>query len=205
MPKASKRAIVVLAGGFSRGADGNWHSSPFGQLADVSISGSYVRIIATYLLWRQNQSAMIVTSGGRAEGDKVFPPGLSTSLIMKEELKELGIPETVILEKDQSGNTYQQLCAIASMAIEHRWLEVGIVSSRFHLPRVQAMVECLDELEALKAIVKYVSAEDVVLAVEPDKWRKQIEDAYRSPEFAEIIVGEECGTAQVRAGTYRLL
>ena len=174
----------------------------FGEKDDISVSGSYVRVVAASLLWHKNSSAVIVLSGGRGQANTVFPPGLFLSTIMKKELEDIGIPESIIMEENQSGNTYQQLTAILSMATRHHWSEVQIVSNRFHLPRIQAMVECLEPLIPLRSIVFYVSAEEVVLAAEPKKWREQIDAAYASVEFAEIISNEARGTAQVRSGEY---
>lgn len=200
----NRKVIVVLAGGVSRGGALGWRSSVFGEKADISIAGSYVRVAAAALLWRQDPSAVIVTSGGRGQADTVFPPGLSLSTIMKQELAELGVPASVILEESRSGNTYQQLLAIVELATQNHWLDISIVSSRFHLPRIQAMVECLSGLEVLRPITSYIPAEDVVLAAEPDKWREPINTAYGSDEFAEIISSEERGTAQVRSGEYKV-
>lgn len=198
-----KRAIVILAGGFSRGGKLGWRSSVFGEKADASISGSYIRILAAAYLWRRDPSVTVVTSGGKGEV-KNLSLGVFLSTIMKHELIELGVPESVILEENRSNNTYQQLRAIAEMVERHHWSEVRIISNRFHLPRIQAMIECLSGMERLKDISQYVSAEEVMLAEEPEKWQSQIDAAYASSEFAEIIANEKRGTDQIRFSEYRI-
>lgn len=203
MGNLSKKAITVLSGGLNRGGKFGWQSSAFNEPADVSVPGSYVRMAAAACLWHRGQSAVVVTLGGRGEANEVLPPGLSFSTIMREELKELGVPESMILEENQSGTTHQQLVAIARLSIEKNWSEIYLVSNRYHLPRVRAMVEHLESLSHLRSVTTYVSAEETILEVEPEKWRGQIEAAYDSTEFARLIEAERRGVTQVVNGTYK--
>ncbi|MEK7585311.1 MAG: YdcF family protein [Patescibacteria group bacterium] len=198
------KAIVILAGGFTRDASGEWHSSTFGTPATVSMSGSYVRIAAAAILWRQNPDSVVVPSGGRGQADQLFPPGLFLSTVMRRELIQEGVPATSILEENRSGNTLEQLREIRHLAKVHGWPLVEIVSSRFHLPRIQAMIECLSELGGLKSITQFTSAEDVVLAASPVVWRSAINLAYASPEFIKLAELEANGVRQLREGTYRV-
>ena len=198
------KAIVILAGGFTRDASGEWHSSPFGAPATVSMSGSYVRITAAAMLAKRDKDAIVVPSGGRGQADKLFPPGLFLSTVMKRELVLEGVPESSILEENQSGNTLQQLREIVRLTQEHRWPWVKIVSSRFHLPRIRAMIEYLEIMETLRLVVEYVSAEEVVLSQEPDEWRTAIDTAYASDEFQQLMELEVRGVKQLQDGTYRM-
>ncbi len=200
----SQKAIFVLAGGFNRDEKGEWHSSTFGKQATVGMSGSYVRIQAAASLWRSAPDSVVVPSGGRGTADHLLPPNLYLSTIMRRELEALGVPANSIIEENQSGNTFSQLKALIDLVQKYGWDRVIIVSSRFHLPRVQTMIQYLEEMKALRSKVEYASAEKIVLAEAPEEWRAAIDEAYKSDEFKKLIELEMNGVEQIRSGKYQL-
>ena len=198
------QAIFVLAGGFNQDGKGEWHSSTFGNPATVGMSGSYVRITAAALLWRSMPDSVVVPSGGRGAADHLLPPNLYLSTIMRRELEVVGVPSSAIIEENQSGNTFSQLKVLVDLVHQYNWTKVTIVSSRFHLPRGQAIVECLKGMESLRSVAEYVSAESVVLAKAPAEWCTAIDATYASDEFKKLIELEAKGVEQLRLGQYQL-
>jgi hypothetical protein len=198
-----KTVIVVFPGGFSRNKDGLWHSAHFGEKAEAGPTGSYVRIAAAAILAKANPATTVVVSGGRGTADKILPPGLFLSAIMKKELVTQGVNGDRIFEESKSGTTYQQLLAIAELFAKHHWESIQLVSNHYHLPRIRSMIENFPELAPLRSIVQYVSAEEVVLGEDPGVWQAAIDKAYDSEDFKKIISLEKKGVEDIMAGTYK--
>lgn len=181
-----------------------WHSTDFSDMKNHhGAPGSKLRVVAGSCLWTENQASVIVALGG--EGQLAQVPGVPTlAKVMKRELIELGVPEEKIIEEKNSGTTYRQLQALMKIAEDVSAKEITIVSNRYHLPRIRAMVEFapLAKDAAGKFKINFISAEEVLIEKKPEEWKAVIEKAYASTEMEELIKKEESGTLQIREGKY---
>jgi len=120
--------------------------------------------------------------------------------ILRSELIESGVPAAHIMLETSSNSTYQQLCELERLITEQDWRVVIIITNRYHLPRVQAMVDA--KFPKLVGIIELVSAEDILIEADPARWKDAIEEAYRSTFMAERTEREKKGTAHIKDGTY---
>jgi len=88
---------------------------------------------------------LIIASGGEATEDR---PSIAS--VLREELISLGVPKAWIIEEDPSENTHQQLEGVCRLIKERSIVEVRLISSEWHLPRIRAMIECSPALETLR-------------------------------------------------------
>lgn len=196
--------IVIIAGGLAKNSAGGWHSPTFEEgLAFYGAPGSRERVVAASFLWKENPDAFIAVLGGKGQM-KDIPDAPTLAEAISQELVELGVPREKIIEEKESGTTYQQLLALQKISLEHSPEKIIIVSNKYHLPRVEAMVDCAPELLELKRFNKqFQPAEEVLIKHEPDKWKESVDRAYALPEMKELIKKENHGVKQIREGTYR--
>lgn len=121
-------AIVVLSGGFRRGADNR------GELAPDSIS----RCLRAVVVYRSIGTRPLVVSGGVLS---TGPPGVPVSRGMKSLLVELGVAEADIVEEDGSTTTYENATGSWRLLAARGLKKVALVTSATHLPRAVAVFE----------------------------------------------------------------
>ena len=201
-----KNIIAILGGGVIKGPDGVWCSLDFksgGALYDAP--GSYERVVATSFLWKENQDAFVVVLGGKGQMKNILDAPTLAEVIARE-LRELGVPEEKIIEERESGTTYQQLLALVKITKENSAEKITIVSNRYHLPRVLAMVHHAPELQEFSLLnIMFQPAEDVLIANEPEKWKESIDFVYSSVEMKALTEKEKKGIQQIREGRYKFI
>jgi len=116
-------AAVVLGGGTSKG--------PFGP--GLGDSGDRLRLGA--LLYHRGKAEHLVATG-RFEGESI---GYERDIAAEASMiwQELGVPEHAITMIG-GRNTSEEAATVTDLAQEHAWQRVGVISSAWHLPRVEA-------------------------------------------------------------------
>lgn len=128
----------------------------------------------------------------------------SIASVMRDELCGLGVPGKAIELEEQTGKTIVQLNELQTHVNARMPGRVRIVSNGYHLPRIQAMIECVQGLAALAACKpEFVSAEDVLVTADHTRWHNILDEIKKSADMQARVAKEEQGVAQIQAGTYR--
>lgn len=194
--------LIVILGGSLKKEGGLWRTAHFDEGDNFGTTGDTIRVIAGSYLFKEGLAGHILVSGGKGQykNDTKTP---TIASVMKKELIDLGVAPDKIEEETQSENTYQQLRALKDVVAENGWNSVGIISNRYHLPRIQAMIECGPSLGIISPIINLICAEDVLLTYAPNSWQKVIEEAYRREEMKKRIAIEQMGVKDIREGRYK--
>ncbi|HEY4510295.1 MAG TPA: YdcF family protein, partial [Candidatus Paceibacterota bacterium] len=194
-----KEYIVVLGGMVEKDDDGRWRTSSFGDIGDrFGFTLDRLRVDAAAILWQEDKEKMIIASGGRGQL-KNISDAPTLSFVIKAELVELGVPPDAIIEEDKSGNTFQQLRNSLRISNDTNGSQLDIVSNRYHLSRIVAMLAYSQDLLKLKSFpeikptIKLISAEKVLLTHDFSKWDSPIGEAYESEKMKERIAIEKKG------------
>ena len=200
----NKQAIFILGGGLVK-KNGQWRTTNFDERDNFGASGDRLRVDAAYVLYKKSRDLMLIASGGKGQyGD--MPDAPTIAEVIKRELMELGVPGKIILKEEASGNTWQQLRQLKKIVKKGSLDKVYILSNRSHLPRVQAMIEVDKELDGIfkKETLELISAEEVLIEHDANKWQAYIDNAYQSETMKKRIALEEQGIKQIKDGTYKL-
>lgn len=197
--------IVLLAAGIKQDAGGRWVSTNLTEEDNMhGAPGGTLRIDAATVLLRNNPSAIIMTGGARGfdvrEGVTSDRPPLAE--ILRDELLECGIADERIILERNSNTTYQELQEIERFAAELGLERLVILTSRWHIPRLCAMIEVKFSNFRRSVTLEIVAAEEVLIAENEKKWRTFIDDAYCSQWMVDRIRKEQDGIRQIHAGTY---
>jgi len=197
-------AIVVLAGGIKRESSGSWVSTDLTSADnEIGAPGGKLRVLAVAVLARKYSAAMVIASGGKGYDvpkDAVEDHPLIAKIV-RDELIECGVSISRLVLEEKSNTTYQQLRELEILITKRSMKNVMIVTSRYHLPRLRAMVEM--KFPRMIDIVKMVSAEEVLLETDSARWKNVIVEAYSSAFMAERMAKEEQGVSQIKDSTYQ--
>lgn len=197
-------AIVVLAGGIKQDAFGRWVSTDLTAADDAfGAPGAKLRVIAAAKLAIKYPNAAVVASGGKGFDVPKDAPENRPLLaeILRDELIECGVPAAHIVLETSSNSTYQQLQELERFITKQDWHAITIVTNRYHLPRVQTVVDV--KFSKLVGVIELVSAEDILIEADPARWEDAIEEAYGSTLMAERVEREKKGVVQIKDGTYQ--
>ncbi|MDD5554646.1 MAG: YdcF family protein, partial [Patescibacteria group bacterium] len=202
--------IVVLSAGIKRDKSGKWVSTDLIEAENFAgAPGGKARVMAASYIYKENPESFIVASGGHGSDKNIIGvkhPRLSK--ILKRELEESGVPDGKIIEENKSRTTYQQLLELQKITVEKGIRNIIIISNRYHLPRIRAMIKYGPGLNFLKKMlsdlnIKLISAENLLIKHRPGKWKKIIEKAYKSKDMIARIKLERKGVEQIKRGTYK--
>ena len=204
MPHNSK-TIFILGGGMIKDGAGRWRTTNFNEGDNFGAMGDRLRVLAAYILYKKNPELSLITLGGQGQY-KDIPGAPTVAEVIKRELMDLGVTEGSINKEEQSANTWQQLQGLKTLIEKEKLNEIVILSNRYHLPRVRAMVENDDRLRTLSAKEKLmlISAEDILIAHDPTKWQELINGAYQTKAMKNRVATEEKGVQQIKDGSYKL-
>ena len=196
-----------MGGGLAKDPGGRWRTTNFNEGDNFATTGDYVRVVAASILAKEKPDAVIIVMGGKGQYQDI-PDAPPVADVLKQELMILNISPDDIIEERKSGTTYQQLRILPQLIVKHNLQNVMIVSNRWHLPRMKAMIEYASGLQDLKNIweaggLVLVAAEDVLVKYDPKKWQETIKTAYESLAIKARIALEEKGVEQIKAGTYQ--
>lgn len=194
--------LLVLGGGLIP-EGGKWRTSSFEEPNGL---GDRLRVEATAQLYRNGGSTgtkTVIVSGGRG----TLPEGAPVVAdVLRKELIELGVSPSDIVEERESRNTYEQLLACVSLLPRGGRKHSLLISNRYHLPRIRAIVEYAPDLKQVKHRLKngtlvLLSAESVLAGKK--EWQVVIREAYKSEAMRERMLLEAKGVAEIQSGLYR--
>lgn len=192
-----KTIISVLGADVYKDQSGFWHSCDLNMRnSESSEPSESFRMHATAYLAKRG--VLIYAQGGLA--DDTHPP---IGEVIEYELRELGIPKSLISIESHSKNTRSQLIQLQDFLRRKMPKTIIIVTNDWHIPRVKAMIEYLPEFKTLKSMdVVLEAAEAVLLKSDPEKWQPKIAKMRARPEMKAIIGLEKKGVHQLENGRY---
>lgn len=199
-------AIIVLSAGIKQDANGRWVSTELTAADDAqSAPGGILRILATAVLARQYPQVPIVPSGGKGFNVPKDAPETRPLLceIMRDELVEAGVAAERIMLEGQSNTTYQQLQKLSDMSSQRGWRHVLIVTSRYHIDRLSAMIKVKFHEWSEASDVQIIAAEDVLIRHDAAQWESLLRTEYEAAYMQARQGRERAGTAQIYAGSYQ--
>lgn len=116
-------AVFVLGGGTTIDDTGRVYLSRAGD-----------RLVLGARLWHAGRTPTLVTSGGSPPGSGQPRNAAAETTLM---WTQLGVPEEAIVQLPEPWNTSRELAAYRELIDERGWERVGIISSAWHLRRVE--------------------------------------------------------------------
>jgi len=197
-PNSPMRVLFVLSGCPCQDSHGVWHTALFAEGG----MGDRLRVEAAALLY-PGTADRIVVSGGKGRLAQ-FPDAPSCAQVCRRELLELGIPAAHLLAEESSRNTYEQLQWIKGLLASSCIERLTVVSNRYHLQRVQALLDADPQLHLWhkERRIETLAAEDVLLKHDFGRWHSLIAEAYATPAMQARMDQEEKGIRDLAAGIY---
>jgi len=201
----SKKQAIYIFGGSIVKENGKWRTTNLNEWTEFGALWDTLRVKAAYVLYKNNPELFVICSGGMGhDWDSQYE--FSVAEVMKRELIELGVKEENIVKEEKSHNTWQQLMQLKDLIKKYDLQKIGIISNRYHIPRIKAMIikdEMLSEL-LNKENIELVSAEEVLIESDPEKWKEKIEQGYKSENMLKRVSMEESGVRDIESGKYKL-
>lgn len=220
--EGSPDAIFVISGDIVpnsiEGREDEFRSPGYADLdyRDL-ITGGRARVIASSELARCFPAANIITTS-YALGKEDRPTHAS---VMARELRELGIEDGRIILEEKSYNTLTELQEMVQLIFQNKWKSVAVVTSDYHIPRMELLFEKLKELssekerdhlsekvdEALRyinelgVVIQFVSAEDI-LPIRSSHYAGLISKVRETDAYKLRVQMEQKGVEQLKEGTY---
>lgn len=197
--------IVLLAAGIKQDGGGRWVSTDLTEEDNLwGAPGGRLRVAAVSILSQECKDAQIIAGGHKGfdvpEGHEERP---FLSEILLQELCEHGVPVERIILETESNTTYQKLKFLEMRANDIGLGQIAIVTNRYHIPRLNAMIDAEFPSLRERIVSGIVAAEDVLIAHNPQRWEAFINDAYAS-EFMSLRKNmEEHGLEQILTGVYK--
>lgn len=199
-------AIIVLSAGIKQDASGRWVSTELTATDDAqSAPGGILRIFAAAVLARHYAQIPIVPSGGKGFDVPKDAPEDRPLLceIMRDELIGAGVAAERILLEGQSNTTYQQLQRLSDMSSQRGWKNILIVTNRYHVDRLSAMIKIKFHEWNEASDVQVVAAEDVLIRHDAAQWESLLDAEYAAAYMQARQAREQAGTAQIYTGSYQ--
>jgi len=200
----SKDYIYILGGGMVKDKE-KWRTMRLDEGTKLGALGDRLRVEATYVLYKNNPELLFLSSGSKGMYKDIQNAPTGAELI-KTELIELGIPKNKIFKEDKSVNTWQQLQKLKEVINKENLSHAYILSNRYHLPRIKTMIEKDNKLNILleQGKIELISAEEILIESDPDKWKEKIDKAYAHEQMKKRISMEEKGVKDINSGKYKL-
>lgn len=202
-----KKAIAILSAGVKKNKNGAWSNTNLTEKDNkLGAPGGKQRVIAAVYLYRVEPDYFLIATGGRGYDVKDKSsnrPDLCQ--ITKNELKKLGLPGNKIIIENKSNTTFEQLQELKKIILKLKLEFVVIISNKYHLPRIKAMVNkdvALKEFMA-NGKIKLFSAEQILLKQNSEKWNQAIKKAYESEWMKTRIKKEKQGIKDLGNNKYR--
>lgn len=201
----NKEFLIIFGGGLLKNKKGVWQTDSFEEGGGDSngLTHSRWRIEAAKLLFKDDDDQIIIASGGKGQF-KNIPNAPTVSSVIKSELVESGISPKSIVEEDKSNNTLEQLNYLAKIVSDSKPARITIISNEWALERIRTFIQTDKNLSktfnGFKAIL--VSAENILISQERDKWKKSIELARASKNIKRRIGLEKQGVKDIKNGVY---
>jgi len=198
-----KKTIIVFGGGMVKD-HGFWRTTNYKEDNNLEALGDRMRVLAAAYLYKNNSNQVIFALGGRGRTSNI-KDGPTISEIIKKELITLNVPEDKIFLESKSNNTFEQLKALKELIKKYNLKDIVIISNKYHLPRIKAMLQRSSQLNGISNLckVELKEAEKIVIDHEP-KYKKEIELAYKSKAMQYRIALENNGVKDIYEGKYKL-
>jgi len=199
--KKKKKDLIVILGGTVKNSGEGWHTCDFNEGDKFGVTGDRLRVLAGFFVFKKNRNCLLIASGGEVE------KGISVASVIKKELIDLGVPSRVIIEEDESYNTYQQLKIVQDYIKKKSLRKILFITNKWHTPRVREIIKVASKLSELRKKIEegkamVLEAEKIVLNNDKS-WEKKIKKAYESLEIKERIILEKKGVRVIREGLYK--
>ena len=197
-------AVIILGGGLKKDDTGKWRTTTFDEGDNFGIDGSRLRVLAGAHLFKDNLDQLVIASGGKGQL-KDIKDAPCVSEVIRAELIGIGVNSENIVTETESGNTYEQLQKLKDI-IQERGIEHAIIiSNKYHLPRIEAMIEQDEEFKGMMDNIRIEtqSAEKILIEHEP-KWEQKIESAYNSEAMRKREALEQKGVQDIKKEKYKV-
>jgi uncharacterized SAM-binding protein YcdF (DUF218 family) len=175
-------AIVVFPGGVMSTETGGWRSTTYEESDAFGTLGGRDRVEAGALLSKKYPSAYLVM----------------TSPVYATELAALGVVQERILEGENSPNTQIGVSTALDLAQRKGWKKILLLSSEYHLPRIEAFYE-----HAKSAVTAaMISSESILVQADPS-FAEYFEKVKKSPMYQRRLMSERRGIEAIQRGDYR--
>ena len=199
--------VVFILGGGILEESGVWRTTNFTESGDTfGALGDRLRVEAAATLYSEHPDTTLLVPSGSKGQLKDHPTAPTVASVITNELYELRVPPEAILLDIVSGNSYQQLCTLKRLAMEHDWHQISVLTNLWHIPRVQTMVEITDSLKNFfqEKKVMFVAAETLLIQSDSARWQSYIDSAYKSEGMRMREQKETQGIQDLLSGTYKL-
>jgi uncharacterized SAM-binding protein YcdF (DUF218 family) len=199
-------AVIVLGGGIVKDGE-RFVSTTYADSDPFGMLGGRMRIIAAAVLAkRQAANTFVFTTGVSAKTIEMFGAEAPSEadIYAKEFATQLGAISTkpnVVLE-DRSQNTKGNMQESLDIVRTHSWRRIAYLSSRYHLPRSEALVSIVDPEISNQVDITYLSAEEIVREHLPGVYDQEINAAYASDAGLLRIQNEHAGLQAIFGGAY---
>ena len=196
--------IFLLGGGIIQSRSGEWRTCRFGEGDTYGETFDFLRVKAAYELYKKNNKLKIIILGGKGQYQH-HTESNAVSAIIKKELSKLGVPAANLLCESRSSNTVSQLVAVAKYTLKLNLKSAYILSNNWHLPRVKCFIKYTPVLQKFQrdTVIKYVSAEKILVQLNNEKWSPVLRKALKSQAFKERVKKEKKGIRDIINGTYK--
>lgn len=201
-------AIVIFGGGLKKDeTTGRWRTTNFDEGDRFGVQGDRLRVVAGSMFAKGSSDPPLILLGGKGQLAAI-PDAPCVADVMKQELVELGVEAERIIAERESGSTYQQLIELQKIMAEKRFSSLILISNRYNIPRIQAMIEYAPGLDTLKDLlqnrrIRLESAEEIAIKYDPETWEETIDRAYQSEAMRQRVQLEEKGVEEIKAGIYQ--
>lgn len=207
-----KRLVALMGGHLLPNDDGSeYHTSTLDEWRNpYGLFGDNLRSIAAAMLY-QKYGVDIIVIGGVTPLHKTIPQAPHLSHIIKKELMDFDVSDRNIMELDidPATGTFEQLRHLASFLsfLNKKSKEIETVlllSNRYQLPRIWAMILFQDRLAVLNTpIIRLIAAEDILIRYERARWFEPIAKAYQREAMRWCIQKELNGAKMIADGSYK--
>jgi uncharacterized SAM-binding protein YcdF (DUF218 family) len=208
-PRPAYEAVIILGSNIKRTGDG-YVPVTYDDYDIFGMLAGEIRIIAAVLLFEEGLADTFVFSTGISEKTRaVLGPDVpaEAAVYSQDFLRRAGSsgrPAPTVIVEDRSVNTYTNLVECIAIIRRHRWANVGIMSARYHMPRVAALWELAKDKHPVDASASFLAAEDIVTHYMPGVYDAMITAAYRSPQGLKRLENEALGVQALKDGLYVL-
>lgn len=208
--------IAVQSAGLRRLDDGTYRTTLYTDRDDFGMLGGFVRVLAAEeLFWQKPDLPFVFCNGKSAKQIAKFGPNVPTDAeiheeqfvqdILRDQRHTLTTPQPTTFLENTSVNTVASIVNLFDMSKEHGWQTMGLISSDYHIPRIQALCELIfAQLQSRPVTLTFLSAERLLKERRPGVYDTEIDTAYATPDALERIKNEQNGCQDIAAGRYHL-
>lgn len=207
--------LFVFSAGINKGENNEeYRSLSFSDLGEHGlVTGARTRVIAAEQIAKAIPELNIVTNSF----DRFNEDTPTMASVVAQELVNRDIDSSRITQEENSFSTITQIAEMVRQSVDNGWLNIAVVTNRYHLPRTQAIYDSLDgiieddefqkNLKKFKEIggnVRFVCAEDVLSKTHYlfDAYMHKVE---QTPEFQKTLQAEERGLRDLESGNYKVV